>query len=259
MVGVEINHGVAVVCIDRPDRLNALDAAANERLVDVWTQLHADDSVRVCIVTGTGDRAFCAGSDLKAAAEGSVVLDPAPVGGLTKGQPFFKPVVAAVNGLAYGGGLELMLATDLRIAVPAATFALPEVRWGLIAGGGGLVRLPFNLPWAIASEMVLRGRVLTADEAWRFGLINAIVEADKLMATALDWAREIAELSPIACRTSKETMWRSRGMDPDAALLFEERMSYAVQMQPDAAEGLTAFAARRTEQRPPLDPLLHSS
>lgn len=244
MIDLTLDGPVAEVRIDRRERLNALDDAASARLREIWRELAARAEVRAAIVTAAGERAFCAGADLK---DGHVAprVDPPPVGGLTKDLPLFKPVIAAVNGLAYGGGLELMLATDLRVAVPEATFALPETRWGLIPGGGGTVRLPYNVPWAIASEMILRGRVLDAEEALRFGLVNALAPRAELLDVARGWAHEIAARGPFATRTAKEVMWRSRGMDPDVALRMEERFSYATHVGAEAAEGVAAFAERR--------------
>lgn len=138
-----------------------------------------------------------------------------------------------------------MLATDLRVVADHATFALPESRWALIPGSGGCVRLPYQLPWAIANDMILRGRSLTAPEAERWGLVNLVVPASRVLETASEWACELAGKGPLALRTSKEIMWRSRGMDPDAALRFEERMSYAVEVSGDAREGVRAFNERR--------------
>lgn len=245
MIHMEVAQRVATITIDRQERLNALDSESSGRMQQMWEQVRRDKAIRVAIVTGAGERAFCAGFDLKSAGDG-VELDPPPVGGLTKGEPLFKPVIAAVNGLAYGGGLELMLATDLRVAAAHATFAVPETRWGLIPGGGGCVRLPYQVPWAVANEMILRGRVLDAAEAQRWGLVNAVCEQERLLEVAGEWARELAGKGPLALRSAKEVMWRSRGMDPDAALRFEERMSYAAEVSEDAHEGVRAFAERRS-------------
>jgi E-phenylitaconyl-CoA hydratase len=244
MIHIEVDDYVATVTIDRQDRLNALDPASSEEMQRFWQSMRTDKKIRVAIVTGAGERAFSAGFDIKWAARG-FDLDMVPVGGLTKEIDLFKPVIAAVNGLAYGGGCELMLATDLRVAVPEATFALSEVRWGVIPGGGGCVRLPYQLPWAIANEMILRGRVLTAEEAERHGLVNAIVPREQLMDTAREWAQELVAKGPIAIRTAKEIMWRSRGMDPNAALRLEERFSYAAQVSEDGREGIRAFNENR--------------
>lgn len=244
-VRVETRGGVRLVRLERPERLNALDRATSAACRDVFAEAARDDDIRVVIVTGSGDRAFCAGSDLKAAHEAGSERADVSIGGITKDVALFKPVIAAINGLAFGGGLEIVLACDLRIAVPTATFAAPEVKVGLIAGGGGVVRLADNLPWAIASEMLLRARVLTADEALRFGLINAVVEPDELLSTAWRWAAEMAAFGPLALRTSKEAMWRTRGTDLFTALEVEERYSDIVKLSADAKEGIDAFVEKR--------------
>lgn len=248
MISLGHDGPVALITLDREERLNALDDDANADLRRIWLTLNEENSVRAVIITGAGERAFSAGFDLRAAASG-YELDPPPIGGFTKGLPFYKPVIAAVNGLAYGGGLEIVLASDLRYAVPDATFALPEVRWGLLPGGGGTVRLPRNLPWAIAADVIFGGRVLTAEEAERFGLINGVVEREQLLEVALAKARAIAELGALAVRTAKESMWRSLGMDPDSALRFEERMSYSVQMSDDAKHRVQSFGKRKHGRR----------
>lgn len=236
---------VRLLRINRPDRLNALDYKTNVACKEFFREANEDPDVRVIIVTGTGDRSFCAGSDLK---DGANESTDTSVGGITKDVHIFKPVIAAVNGLAYGGGLEIMLACDLRVAVPTARFAVPEVKVGLFAGGGGTVRLAYNVPWAIASEMHLRGRALGAEEALRFGLINAIAEPENLLDTAWEWADEMASYAPRGMRAAKEVQWRSRGMDLVSALEVEQEYSRGVKASQDATEGVTAFV----EKRPPV-------
>jgi len=244
MLHIDIEDYVATLVIDRQDRLNALDPDTSVEMREFWERVRTDPKIRVAIVTGAGAKAFSAGFDLKHAI-GGYELDMVAVGGLTKEISMYKPVIAAVNGLAYGGGMELMLACDLRIAAPHATFAVPETRWGLIPGGGGCVRLPYQLPWAIANEMILRGRVLDAEEAARWGLVNEVVPAERLRETAREWAVEIAGRGPLALRTAKEIIWKTRGMDPDAGLRFEERFSYGVQASEDGLEGVRAFNEKR--------------
>lgn len=233
---------VRLLRINRPDRLNALDYKSNVACKEFFREASADPDVRAIIVTGTGPRAFCAGSDLKAGANESTDTS---VGGITKDVHIFKPVIAAVNGLAYGGGLEIMLACDLRLSVPTARFAVPEVKVGLFAGGGGAVRLAYNVPWAIASEMHLRGRALDAKEALQFGLINAVVEPYDLLPTAWEWADEVASYAPLGIRAAKEMQWRSRGMDLIGALEIEQEYSRGVKASQDAQEGVDAFVAKR--------------
>ncbi len=242
---VEARGYVRLLRLARPEKLNALDRATSIRCRDFFRSAAEDPDVRVVIMTGSGDRAFCAGFDLSTVESGAFDQWDVSVGGLAKDVLFPKPVICAINGLAYGGGFELVLASDLRVAVPSASFALPEVRHGLIAGGGGTVRLPDQIPWAVASEMLLRSRVLHADEAMAFGLVNAVVAPPELMDTAWAWAEELAERSPQALRYTKESMWRSRGMDVINALELEERYSALVQHSDEAKRGVEAFVKRR--------------
>jgi enoyl-CoA hydratase/carnithine racemase len=244
MLHTEVENYVATLVIDRQDRLNAMDPDTSVKMREFWEQVRTDPKIRVAIVTGAGEKSFSAGFDLKHAS-GGYDLDMVAVGGLTKEIHVYKPVIAAVNGLAYGGGMELMLSCDLRVAAPHATFAVPETRLGLIPGGGGCVRLPYQIPWAIANDMILRGRVLNAEEAARWGLVNEVVPADRVLDTAREWATEIAARGPIALRTAKEIVWKTRGMDPDAALRFEERFSFGVQASEDGLEGVRAFNEKR--------------
>lgn len=243
MISLDYDGPVAVITIDRQERLNALDSESSAQMREMWIELRDRDEICAVILTGAGERSFSAGFDLKSVPDG-FALDPAPIGGIVKELPFFKPVLTAINGLAFGGGFEIVLASDLRYAVPEATFALPEPRWGLIPGGGGTVRLPMSLPWAIACDVILAGRVLDAEEAVRFGVINEIVERERLLDHVLAKAHGIAALGPLAVRTCKEMMWRSHGMDPDVALRMEERMSFATQMSDEATERVRGFAER---------------
>jgi len=247
-VVVEARGHVRLLRLARPEKLNALDPMTSIRCRDFFRAAADDPDVRAVIVTGTGDRAFCAGFDLSTVAAGAFEQWDVSIGGLTKDVLFPKPVICAVNGLAYGGGCELVLASDLRVAVPSATFAFPEVRHGLIAGGGGTVRLPDQIPWAVASEMLLRSRILRADEALTYGLLNAVVPAADLMDTAWAWAEDLAERSPQALRYTKESMWRSRGMDMVNALELEERYSALVQRSDEAKRGVDAFVRRQRER-----------
>lgn len=248
---IETRDAVKLVRINRPHRLNALDPDTSIKCRDFFTAAAADDKVRAVIVTGTGSRAFCAGFDLKAAATGAYRDKRVSIGGITKDVAFFKPVIAAINGLAYGGGLELTLACDLRLAVPSATFATPEVKLGVIPGGGGTVRLQDNLPRAVAAEMLLRGRVLSSEEALRFGLVNLVVSPDDLLPKAWQWAAEMAEFPPKALRSAKEVMWRSRGVDMVSALSLEERYSRVLQTSDEARQAAADFSSHRKRDSPP--------
>ena len=252
-VRTEVVDGVLVVTLDRPSA-NAIDVTTSQALYDAFARLEEDPGLRVGIVAGAGDRFFSAGWDLKAAAAGEAVdADHGPGGfaGLTELFDRSKPVIAAVNGLALGGGLELALAADLMVVADHAELALPEVRVGVVADSGGLLRLPRRLPTAIARELVLTGRRMTADEAGRWGLANRVVPLADLMGTALALAREITAGAPLAVAAAQEVMAATAGLDVRdgfARMRSGELAAYSRMLRSeDAVEGPRAFA----EKRPP--------
>jgi acetyl-CoA C-acetyltransferase len=235
------------VTINRPELRNAVHPPANDELDQVFDAYFADAELWVAILTGTGDQAFCAGNDLLYATSGRPVWLPKNgFAGLTSRRHMPKPVIAAVNGYAMGGGCEIALACHLIVADATARFALSEVKVGLVATGGGLVRLPRAIPPAIATEMILTGRRLTAAEALGYGLINRVVAAG----TALDGARalaaEILDGSPTSVRVSLQVMEETRGI-PDTidAVTYPATGFDDVMMSHDAIEGMTAFAEKR--------------
>lgn len=240
---------VFLVRIDRPDVMNAVDYATTQQLWEAWSEFRDDPDLWVGILTGTGERAFSAGADLKSHArtglEAHLQRAHLPFGGITDGLDTWKPIIAAINGIALGGGFEMVLACDLRIAAPHVELGLPEVRWGLIAGAGGLVRLPRQLPLAKAMEIALLARRLSAQEALDHGLINAVVPADELMDTAWEWAETICQMGPLAVRASKELMLRSQDMSLRDALGIDDHLLRLIGASQDAAEGPKAFAEKR--------------
>jgi crotonobetainyl-CoA hydratase len=249
----EVVDGVLVVTLDRPSA-NAIDVTTSLALYDAFARLEGDADLRVGIVTGAGERFFSAGWDLKAAAAGEAVdADHGPGGfaGLTELFDRGKPVIAAVNGLALGGGLELALAADLMVVADQAELALPEVRVGVVADSGGLLRLPRRLPAAIARELLLTGRRMTAPEAAGWGLANRVVPADALMDSALDLAGQITAGAPLAVAAIQEVLAATSGLEVRDA--FERMRSgdlaaYSRMLgSEDAVEGPRAFA----EKRPP--------
>lgn len=243
------SEGVATIVINRPERLNAMDTEAYGALSEAWTRVRDDKDVRVAIVTGAGDKSFTVGADIKSFLTASV--DPADFWLtqqsqlLNRGLEVWKPVIAAVNGYCLGGGMTLMFATDLRIASEHATFGLSEVKRGIFAGNGGTQRLMENLPKAIAMDLLLTGDPISASEAERWGLINKVVTADKLMEEAHDYASRIAKNAPLAVQASKELALRSRDMDLSTGLRMEQAMTKVLQTTWDAQEGPDAFAERR--------------
>ncbi len=238
---------IAVVTLNRPEALNALTPEMLTALEAVFKDFNKDRELWVAILTGAGERAFCAGADLKesiprlTSGQGLGFDDP------TKRQlsDVFKPVIAAINGYCIAGGLEIVLGTDIRIAAEHATFALGEVRWGIIPAGGSHIRLPRQVPWAIAMELLLTGRQISARRAFDVGLINEVVPASDLMTTATDWAETICRNGPLAVRTAKEIAVRSLNLE--AGWVLERALQGKVFASDDAKEGPRAF----TEKRPP--------
>ncbi len=242
-----------MVTLDRPTA-NAIDVPTSLALYDAFARLEDDADLRVGIVTGAGERFFSAGWDLKAAAAGEAVdADHGPGGfaGLTELFGRRKPVIAAVNGLALGGGLELALAADLMVVAEHAELALPEVRVGVVADSGGLLRLPRRLPDAVARELLLTGRRMTADEATRWGLANRVVPAASLMDSALELAGEITAGAPLAIAAIQEVLAATAALDVREAftrMRSGDLTAYAAMLgSEDAVEGPRAFA----EKRPP--------
>lgn len=246
---------VRLITIDRADRMNSLDFRANDRLVEAWREFDEDDEAFVAVVTGAGDKAFCAGADLK-----TYTMDfarrPAPefrrkftngpgFGGITRNLDIFKPIVAAVNGYAISGGFELALACDLRFCSPNAEFALQDAKWGFHACDGGLIRLPQIVGMGHAMEIILSGDRVNAEHAYRIGLVNRVVPQAELLQFSLDYAQMLATRSPLSHRFAKEVVKRSMGMHMDEALRLESRSFHDVGLTEDLAEGTTAFRERR--------------
>jgi crotonobetainyl-CoA hydratase len=243
---VERDGHVFIVTIERPERLNALHPPANAELGKVFDEFAADDDAWVAIITGRG-RGFSAGNDLRYQAEGGErVPTPRGFGGLTSRFDLTKPVIAAVNGVAMGGGFEIALACDLIIAAEQATFALPEPRVGLAALAGGLNRLPRQIGAKRALGMILTGRHVPAREGVELGFVNEVVPGDQLMEAAKRWAAQICEGAPLSIRASKDVVYRSL----DSASL-EDAMTAAydsvkaMAKSEDFVEGPRAFAEKR--------------
>jgi enoyl-CoA hydratase/carnithine racemase len=252
-VRTDVEGEILVVTLDRP-KANAIDVATSRALYDAFERLQHDSSLRVAVLTGAGDRFFSAGWDLKAAAAGeSISADHGPggFGGLTEFTGLLKPVIAAVNGLALGGGFELALAADLLVAAEHAEFALPEVTLGMVADSGGVLRLPRRLPQAIAMEMLLTGRRMTAEEAHRWGLANRVVPSSGLVDEAMRLAREICASAPLAVAAVKEITEATSALDTAEGyrrMRSGDLPSYQAMLgSEDAKEGPRAF----TEKRPP--------
>lgn len=244
-----LDDGIAVITINRPEKRNALDAEHYQGLSDAWTRVRDDSAVRVAIITGAGDRVFSAGADLK-----SWVGRDIDLAGfwqtqrgmlLNRGLEVWKPVICAVNGMCLAGGMTLLLATDIRVAVSNATFSIAEVRRGIIAANGGTQRLLEQLPYAIGMEMLLTGDAIDADTAARWGLVNKVVPPGQLMDAAFEYARRIAANAPLAVQAAKELALRSRDLGLAGGLRMEQFVNYMLQQSADSREGRTAFAEKR--------------
>jgi crotonobetainyl-CoA hydratase len=245
---------VLVITLDRP-KANAVDVGTSRALYEAFDRLRRDPGLRVGILTGAGGRFFCAGWDLKAAAAGEGIdADHGPGGfaGLTEFFDIGKPVIAAVNGLALGGGFELVLAADLVVAAEHAEFGLTEVTLGLVPDAGGILRLPARLPRAIAVEYLLTGRRFSAAEAARWGLVNRVVPAAGLMTAAMDLAASICAAAPLAVAAVLEILRETEGADVRtgySALRGGNLTAYQRMLgSGDAREGAAAFAERRKPQ-----------
>jgi enoyl-CoA hydratase/carnithine racemase len=237
---------IVTITLNRPEAHNAFDLETSKEFSAAMIKFRDDPDAWVAIVTGAGDKAFSAGADLKklvTAAQEKGAIDVTPH--IMRGLKIYKPIIAAVNGLALGGGLEVVLSCDIRIAAENAIFGVPEVRWSVIPGWGGTQRLPRMIPWAKAAELLLMGVSIDAKEAYRLGLVNLVVPLPELMPKAREWAAKICENGPLAVRAAKEAM--SIGIDKtlDEGLELERSIVDHVMMTEDGREGPKAFAERR--------------
>jgi crotonobetainyl-CoA hydratase len=240
-----------VITLNRPGARNAVDADVATRVADALEQSDADPEVRCIVLTGAGDKAFCAGADLKALGRGETPVPPGRerygFAGFVR-HPVSTPVVAAVNGPALGGGTELVLASDVAIAADTATFGLPEISRGIFAAAGGVLRLPEQLPRKVAMRLILTGDAMSAEDALRWGLVNEVVPAADVLPTALALAERIAANAPLAVQASKRL---ALGMvdgdlphEADAWVRNEVEVA-AIGQSADAMEGIVAFLERR--------------
>lgn len=239
---------VEVLTINRPEARNAINGDVTSAMSAALDEAAGDDDCWVVVLTGAGDRAFSAGMDLKAFAsgQGASIIDANGFAGITR-RAFPKPMIAAVNGSALAGGCEIMLACDLVVAAEHAMFGIPEVKRGLIAGAGGLIRLPRRLPRAVALELALTGEPIDANRAWQLGLVNRVVAGERLMEEALSLAETIAANAPLAVRLSKKVMMASLDLTEDESWRLNDGSFAEVMGSADAMEGAVAFA----EKRPP--------
>jgi len=237
---------LAMITINRPEVMNALHPPANRELAAAWDDVAADRDVWVAIISGAGDRAFSAGNDLKwTAAHGVPELPPSGFGGICSRFDLWKPVIAAVNGLALGGGFEIALAADIIVAAEHARFGLPEPRVGLLAAAGGVHRLPRQIPFKLAMGLMLTGRHLPAKDAHRFGIVNEVVPGSELAAAARQWATEIEKCCPLSVQASKQAARMGEGRPLAEAMTAHYPLVEALWRSEDVVEGVRAFAEKR--------------
>jgi crotonobetainyl-CoA hydratase len=242
--------GVARVTIDRPERMNAIDEAAERALMDAWAAIERDPLVRCVVLTGAGERAFCTGADMKAGG-GKTGLEywatprPGGFGGIALRDTLDVPVIARVNGHALGGGMEMVLGCDIVVAARTATLGLPEPRVGRLPLDGGLALLPRRMPHVLAMGLLLTGRRIGADEAQRLGLVNEVVEAAALDDAVARWVADILACAPLSLRAIKQLVRRGAGLSPQDAQALRTPALMAALASEDQDEGVRAFLEKR--------------
>jgi len=225
--------------------MNALDISTLKEFRDALLDFQNDPDLWVGIITGAGDKAFCSGIDIGNTLSGDPDhTTPLPLT-LMRGLEITKPLVVAVNGLALGGGLEIVLACDIRIASENATFGSPEVTLGLIPAWGGTQRLPRQIPWCLAAELLLTGKSIDAKEAFRIGLVNRVVSQDKLFSTAKEWAQVMCSAAPLAVRAAKEAIIKGLNLPLNEGLELEDALATYLKGTEDFNEGIKAFNEKR--------------
>jgi len=248
LVIAEVADGIAIVTINRPDKLNALNTAVRQAFIATLGRLEADPSVRVAIVTGAGEKAFVAGADV-AEFEHRTAIEQFTVsrcGAIyTAAAAFRKPLIAAINGVCLGGGCELALACDIRLASATARLGQPEVNLGFPPGGGATQRLSRLVGVGQAFKLIYSGEMINADEAWRIGLVEEVVAADRLMARARELAASIAAKSPVALQLIKEAIQASLELPLAEGLRLEAALFGVAFASDDRREGVRAFLEKR--------------
>ena len=239
---------IAIFTINRPEAMNAMNMAGIRELNEAMTDFRDDAELWVGIITGAGEKAFCGGADIKDTLmfmkehrQNQWAFPPS----IMRGFELWKPLVAAINGMALGGGLEIALACDIRIASETARLGTPEVNLGLIPGWGGTQRAPRMVPWCKAAELLLMGRIIDAQEAYRIGLVNKVVPQAEVMPTAREWAQALCQAAPLAVRAAKEAMVRGYEMTLEDGLKLENALVAYVMGTEDFTEGTTAFVEKR--------------
>ncbi len=239
---------IAHITFNRPERMNALHPACHLEMDEVWDDFVGDKAMWVAVVTGAGEKAFSAGNDLKWTAEHQgeqLMRSKGGFAGITARYDIYKPIIAAVNGFALGGGFEIALSCDIIIAADHARFGLPEPRVGLMAAAGGVHRLPRHIPLKIAMGMMLTGKHITAQEAHQWGIVNEVVPLKDLSATVDRWAEQIMECSPLSIQATKEAAMNGLGVPAEQAIARHYEGQAKLFRSKDAVEGPLAFAEKR--------------
>ena len=248
---LDVSDRIATITINRPDKRNALNAVVRREIVEALDQLRPNDDVRVVIITGAGEKAFVAGADIGEFAERTPLEQREAMQGrrvFDEVAAFPKPTIAMINGFALGGGCELALACDMRIAAPSARFGQPEIRLGLIPGGGGTQRLPRLIGAGRALRLILTGDLIDAAEAHRIGLVDVLAEEGALHARTLEIARAMAAHSPVALRLAKSAVAAALEAPLSAGLAHERELFITAFGSDDRTEGVTAFLEKRTPE-----------
>jgi enoyl-CoA hydratase/carnithine racemase len=244
---------IATIAINRPEAMNAMDRDTSRELAEAFEDFDQDEQLRVAILTGAGDKAFSAGADLKKmygrAEDGNIreLWDAERQWRLGQRLQVWKPIIAAINGYCLAGGLELAMGCDIRLASETASFGCPEVRWGILHGYGAL-RLPKTMPLSAAMELLLTGERITAQEAYRLGIVSRVVPPAELMPTARRLAEKICANGPLAVRVTKELAWRGLEMSLEEGLRVYAALGALVRASEDAREGPRAFVEKRQPQ-----------
>jgi enoyl-CoA hydratase len=236
---------IELLTINRPEARNAVNRATALALSEALDDCETNDEVWVVVLTGAGDKAFSAGMDLKAFATGEFPITEKGFGGLTK-RDFSKPLIAAVNGSALAGGFEMMISCDMVVAADHARFGIPEAQRGLVAGAGGLIRLPKRVPLAVAYEMALTADPIDAARAYQLGLVNRVVPGAEVLDAATALAERIAQNAPLAVRTSKRVMKQATELSEEESWKVNDEAFGMIGRSSDALEGAIAFAEKRT-------------
>jgi enoyl-CoA hydratase/carnithine racemase len=246
----KVENHVARVTINRPDRMNAIDQATEAELIRIWETIEKDESVRVVVLTGAGERAFCTGADMKSGG-GMTGLEywaaprPGGFGGIALRDSLDVPVIARVNGHALGGGMEMMLGCDIVVAAETATFGLPEPRVGRLALDGGIAILPRRIPYVWAMGLLLTGRRIKTDEALRFGLVNEVVPSAGLDEAVERWLAEILACAPLSVRAIKQMVRAGAGLRAQDAQMLRLPALVKALKSTDQEEGVRAFQEKR--------------